>query len=61
MTSQEFQAAQKAAGMKNRDVQVLCGVSDQTVINWRKGYSRVPKAVAHLILARGIKWRRTEV
>lgn len=52
MTSQEFQAAQKAAGMKNRDVQSLCGVSDQTVINWRKGYSRVPGAVAALILAK---------
>ena len=36
--------------MKNRDVQTLCGVSDQTVINWRKGYSRVPGAVAALIL-----------
>lgn len=52
MTSQEFQAAQKAAGMKNRDVQALCDVSDQTVINWRKGYSRVPGAVAALILAK---------
>ena len=52
MTHTEFQAAQKAAGMKNRDVEVLCGVSDQTVINWRKGYSRVPKAVAELIRQR---------
>ena len=50
MTSQEFQAAQKAAGMKNRDMERLCGVSDQTVINWRKGYSRIPGAVAALIL-----------
>ena len=50
MTSQEFQAAQQAAGMKNRDVERLCGVSDQTVINWRKGYTRIPGAVAALIL-----------
>ena len=57
MTSQEFQAAQRAAGMKNRDVEVLCGVSDQTVINWRKGYSRVPGAVAALILER-VRLRR---
>jgi len=49
MTSQEFQAAQAALRMKNRDVQALCGVSDQTVINWRHGYTRIPGAVAALI------------
>ncbi len=49
MTSQEFCKAQAALRMKNRDVERLCGVSDQTVINWRKGYSRIPGAVAALI------------
>lgn len=35
--------------MTNADVQRLCGVSDQTVINWRKGYTRIPGAVQQLI------------
>lgn len=35
--------------MKNHDIQRLCGVSDQTVINWRKGYTRVPLPVQTLI------------
>ena len=49
MTSNEFQRLQAAARMKNQDVQRMCGVSDQTVINWRKGYTRIPKAVQTLI------------
>lgn len=49
MTSQEFQHLQRVAGMKNQDVQRMFGVSDQTVINWRKGYSRIPTAVQILI------------
>lgn len=49
MTSQEFQRLQREAGMTNADVQRLCGVSDQTVINWRKGYTRIPGAVQALI------------
>jgi len=49
MTSHEFQQLQKEAGMKNHDVERMCGVSDQTVINWRKGHSRVPLAVQTLI------------
>lgn len=49
MTSQEFQRLQQAAGMKNQDIQRMCGVSDQTVINWRKGYTRIPGSVAQLI------------
>ena len=35
--------------MKNHDVQRMCGVSDQTVINWRKGYTRIPAPVQILI------------
>lgn len=35
--------------MKNRDVETTMGVSDQTVVNWRKGYSRIPVAVQVLI------------
>lgn len=49
MTSQEFQRLQAAAGMKNKDVQRVFNVSDQTVINWRKGYTRIPGAVAWAI------------
>lgn len=49
MTSQEFQRLQRAAGMKNKDVERMCGVSDQTVINWRKGYTRIPLPVQTLI------------
>lgn len=49
MTSQEFVRLQQEAGMKNRDVERVMGVSDQTVINWRRGYSRVPLAVQTLI------------
>lgn len=49
MTSQEFTQLQRQAGMKNHDVQRMCGVSDQTVINWRKGYTRIPGAVQVLI------------
>lgn len=49
MTSQEFQSLQKDAGMKNQDVERMFGVSDQTVINWRKGNTRIPLAVQTLI------------
>lgn len=49
MTSHEFCRLQRAAGMKNHDVQRMCGVSDQTVVNWRKGYTRIPGAVQVLI------------
>lgn len=49
MTYHEFRALQRAAGMKNSDVQLYMGVSDQTVINWRRGYSRIPLAVQILI------------
>lgn len=49
MTSQEFQSLQAAARLKNQDIQSRCQVSDQTVINWRKGYTRIPAAVQILI------------
>lgn len=49
MTSQEFREAQEQLRMKNRDIQQLFDVSDQTVINWRKGYTRIPGAVAWAI------------
>lgn len=49
MTSQEFQRLQAEARMKNQDVQRMFGVSDQTVINWRKGYTRIPLSVQTLI------------
>lgn len=35
--------------MKNQDVQRMFGVSDQTVINWRKGYTRIPLSVQTLL------------
>lgn len=49
MTSHEFVRLQREAGMKNKDVERMFGVSDQTVINWRKGYSRIPLSVQTLI------------
>lgn len=49
MTSQEFQQHQQALGLKNRDLERLFEVSDQTVINWRMGHTRVPGAVAWAI------------
>ena len=49
MTSHEFVRAQLDLGMKNKDVQRMFEVSDQTVVNWRKGYTRVPGAVAWAI------------
>ena len=49
MTPQELCSLQRAAGMKNNDLQSMCGVSDQTIINWRKGYTRIPGAVAQLL------------
>ncbi len=49
MTSHEFVRAQAVLGMKNRDMQSIFGVSDQTIINWRKGYTKVPGAVAWAI------------
>lgn len=51
MTSQEFKAAQAALRLKNRDVQSMFEVSDQTVVNWRQGYTRIPGAVAWSIRA----------
>ena len=52
MKSTEFVRLQKQAGMKNKDVERMAGVSDQTVINWRKGYSRIPLSVQTLIRLR---------
>jgi transposase len=49
MTSHEFVRAQAVLKMKNRDMQSIFGVSDQTIINWRKGYTKVPGAVAWAI------------
>jgi len=49
MTSHEFCRLQAALRMKNRDVERLFEVSDQTVVNWRRGYSRIPAAVAMVI------------
>lgn len=49
MTSHEFVRAQAVLKMKNRDLEGLFGVSDQTIVNWRKGYTKVPGAVAWAI------------
>lgn len=49
MTSHEFVRAQAVLKMKNRDFEGIFGVSDQTIINWRKGYTKVPGAVAWAI------------
>jgi DNA-binding transcriptional regulator YiaG len=49
MTSHEFVRAQAVLKLKNRDLEGMFGVSDQTIVNWRKGYSRVPGAVAWAI------------
>ena len=52
MTSHEVVRAQAVLKLKNRDLQGMFGVSDQTIVNWRKGYSRVPGAVAWAIRTR---------
>lgn len=49
MTSHDFVRAQAVLKLKNKDVERMFAVSDQTVVNWRKGYSRVPGAVAWAI------------
>lgn len=49
MNSSEFVRLQRQAGMKNKDVERIAGVSDQTVINWRTGRTRIPLAVQTLI------------
>jgi DNA-binding transcriptional regulator YiaG len=49
MTSHEFVRSQAVLKMKNRDMQSIFGVSDQTIVNWRKGYTKVPGAVAWAI------------
>lgn len=49
MTSHEFVRAQAVLKMKNKDFEGLFGVSDQTIVNWRKGYTKVPGAVAWAI------------
>lgn len=49
MTSHEFVRAQAVLKLKNRDVERMFAVSDQTVVNWRKGYTRVPGAVVWAI------------
>jgi hypothetical protein len=49
MTSQEFQRAQADLGLRNHDIQRMFDVSDQTVVNWRHGYTRIPGAVAWAI------------
>lgn len=45
MKSDEFRKLQAALELKNRDIEDWFGVSDQTVVNWRHGYSRVPESV----------------
>lgn len=49
MTSHEFRRIQSALKLKNRDLERMFEVSDQTIINWRRGYSRIPAAVAMVI------------
>lgn len=49
MKSDEFRDIQAALNLKNRDIEQWLGVSDQTVINWRQGYSRIPESVAILM------------
>ena len=49
MTSHEFRRLQAALQLKNRDLERLFEVSDQTIINWRRGYSRIPAAAAIVI------------
>ena len=49
MSPTEFRRLQRRAGLLNREVQQLCGVSDQTVINWRHGHTRVPGSAIALL------------
>lgn len=55
MKPAEFRTLQARARLLNRDVERVFGVSDQTVINWRHGHTRIPESAAALIriIARG--------
>lgn len=46
MTAEQFTTAQENLRLSNKDIESMFQVSDQTVINWRKGNTRVPAAVA---------------
>lgn len=46
MTAEQFRQAQAQLGKTNRELQELFAVSDQTIVNWRQGHTRIPGAVA---------------
>jgi DNA-binding transcriptional regulator YiaG len=60
MQSREFRELQSQAGLKNRDLERLFQVSDQTVINWRRGHTRIPGAAAALLLHLASSTRRDQ-
>lgn len=45
--------------MKNRDIEAWFAVSDQTVVNWRHGYSRIPESVL-ILMRREVQAQRSE-
>lgn len=59
MKSDEFRSLQAALQLKNRDIEQWFGVSDQTVVNWRHGYSRIPESVAILMRREALEQRST--
>lgn len=59
MKSDEFRRLQAELELRNRDIEQWFCVSDQTVINWRHGYSRVPESVL-IVLRRELEIQRSE-
>lgn len=59
MKSDEFRCLQAELELRNRDIEDWFGVSDQTVVNWRHGYSRVPESVL-IVLRRELEIQRSE-
>lgn len=59
MKSDEFRRLQAELELRNRDIEDWFCVSDQTVVNWRHGYSRVPESVL-IVLRRELEIQRSE-
>lgn len=59
MKCDEFRRLQAALNMKNRDIEAWFQVSDQTVVNWRHGYSRIPESVL-ILMRRELQAQRSE-
>lgn len=46
MHALEFLTIQRELNLTNQELEDMLGVSDQTIVNWRHGYTRIPRSVA---------------